>query len=89
MKHLYEAIKNFVESKAFITAGSFSGFTMGAFLFGGGTHFELVEFAVKLVATVTTGFIGGCAGQLGKHVVDNLKSKINAKRKERSDKKAA
>jgi hypothetical protein len=91
MRQIYEVLRHLFESKAFVTTGTLSSLTIGTFLFGGGAHIELVEFTVKLIATVTTGFLGGCAGQLGKHIADNIKNKRqqNAKRQKRKDNRAA
>ena len=91
MKHFYETIKHLFESKAFVTVGGLSTFTIGAFLFGGGAHIQLAEFFIKLIATVITGFFGGCAGQLAKHFVAYIKNKTHVARKEqkrRNDKAA-
>ncbi len=88
MRHIHEMLKHLLESKAFITTGSLSGFTMGAFLFGGGQHIEIVEFFIKLIATALTGFFGGCAGELGKHLANKIKNRTNVKRKGTGDKRS-
>ena len=88
--NLYEIAKRYLESKAFVTAGSLGSFTMGVFLFGGGEHIQLIEYAVKLVATAITGLFSGMAGQLGKNIIDHIKNKKREKKQRiNRDNKAA
>lgn len=75
-------------NSAFIKAGGIATITMGTFLFGGGASITLIEYGIKLLATIITGFSTGFLAVIGKHYANkvirkkDVKSRRNQKNKE-------
>lgn len=67
-------------NKAAVKTGGFACFTMGILLFGDPTHFTIIAFLCKGIASLITGFLAGFANKLGGTIADSLKEKFSSKK---------